>query len=65
LQGKVVLMTAAWAGIGRTTALAIAEVGATMAAAEIELAAAQRTADRSADDPGRARPRPKPPNRLP
>ena len=48
LQDKVVLVTGAGAGIGRATALAMAEAGATVAAADIDLAAAQRTADQIA-----------------
>src|SRR6516165_7117987 len=44
LQDKIVLVTGAGAGIGRAAALAMAEVGATVAAADIDLAAAQRTA---------------------
>src|SRR5947209_13891416 len=48
LQDKIVLVTGAGAGIGRATALAMAEVGATVAAADIDLAAAQRTADQAA-----------------
>jgi NAD(P)-dependent dehydrogenase (short-subunit alcohol dehydrogenase family) len=46
LQDKVVLVTGA--GIGRATALAMAEVGANVTAADIDLAAAQRTADQAA-----------------
>ena len=48
LQDKVVLVTGAGAGIGRATALAMAEAGANVAAADIDLAAAQRTADQAA-----------------
>src|SRR5271155_5962366 len=54
LQDKVVLVTGAGAGIGRATALAMAEVGATVAAADIDLAAAQRTADQAAGNARRA-----------
>jgi NAD(P)-dependent dehydrogenase (short-subunit alcohol dehydrogenase family) len=54
LQDKVVLMTGAGAGIGRATALAMAEAGAVVAAADIELAAAQRTADQAAGTSRRA-----------
>src|SRR6266851_9999757 len=42
LQDKIVLVTGA--GIGRAIALAMAEAGASIAAADIDLAAAQRTA---------------------
>ena len=44
LQGKIVLVTGAGAGIGRATALAMAKEGATVAAADIDVAAAERTA---------------------
>jgi NAD(P)-dependent dehydrogenase (short-subunit alcohol dehydrogenase family) len=54
LQNKIVLVTGAGAGIGRATALAMAEVGATVAAADIDLAAAQRTADQAAGNARRA-----------
>ena len=54
LQDKVVLVTGAGAGIGRATALAMAEAGATVAAADIDLAAAQRTADQIASNTRRA-----------
>src|SRR5438552_3421210 len=53
-QDKIVLVTGAGAGIGRATALAMAEVGATVAAADIDLAAAQRTADQAAGNTRRA-----------
>jgi len=48
LQDKVVLVTGAGAGIGRATSLAMAEAGANVATADIDLAAAQRTADQIA-----------------
>jgi NAD(P)-dependent dehydrogenase (short-subunit alcohol dehydrogenase family) len=54
LQDKVVLVTGAGAGIGRATALAMAEAGANVAAADIDLAAAQRTAERAAGNARRA-----------
>jgi meso-butanediol dehydrogenase/(S,S)-butanediol dehydrogenase/diacetyl reductase len=54
LQDKVVLVTGAGAGIGRATALAMAEAGADVAAADIDLAAAQRTADQAAGNARRA-----------
>src|SRR5947209_14789294 len=54
LQDKIVLVTGAGAGIGRAPALAMAEVGATVAAADIDLAAAQRTADQAAGNARRA-----------
>src|SRR4029077_13639044 len=44
LQDQVVLVTGAGAGIGRATALAMAEAGAHVSFADIDLAAAQRTA---------------------
>jgi NAD(P)-dependent dehydrogenase (short-subunit alcohol dehydrogenase family) len=54
LQDKVVLVTGAGAGIGRATALAMAEAGANVAAADIDLAAAQRTAGQAAGNARRA-----------
>ena len=54
LQDKVVLVTGAGAGIGRATALAMAEGGASIAAADIDLAAAQRTADQATGNQRRA-----------
>ena len=54
LQDKVVLVTGAGAGIGRAITLAMAEAGATVAAADIDLAAAQRTADQVGSNTRRA-----------
>ena len=54
LQNKVVLVTGAGAGLGRATALAMAEAGAMVAAADIDLAAAQRVADQIASNTRRA-----------
>src|SRR5437899_881019 len=54
LQDKVVLVTGAGAGIGRAIALAMAEAGATVAAGDIDLAAAQQTADQAAGNARRA-----------
>jgi NAD(P)-dependent dehydrogenase (short-subunit alcohol dehydrogenase family) len=54
LQDQVVLVTGAGAGIGRATALGMAEAGANLAAADIDLAAAQRTADQAAGNARRA-----------
>jgi NAD(P)-dependent dehydrogenase (short-subunit alcohol dehydrogenase family) len=54
LQDKVALVTGAGAGIGRAIALAMAEAGATVAAADIDPAAAQRTADQLASNTRRA-----------
>jgi NAD(P)-dependent dehydrogenase (short-subunit alcohol dehydrogenase family) len=54
LQDQVVLVTGAGAGIGRAIALAMAEAGATVAAADIDFAAAQRTADQAAGNARRA-----------
>jgi len=54
LQNKVVLVTGAGAGIGRATALAMAEAGAMVAAADIDPAAARKTADQIASNTRRA-----------
>jgi NAD(P)-dependent dehydrogenase (short-subunit alcohol dehydrogenase family) len=54
LQDKFALVTGAGAGIGRAIALAMAEAGATIAAADIDPAAAQRTADQAASNTRRA-----------
>src|SRR5437868_2952083 len=48
LQDKTVLVTGAGAGIGRATALAMAAEGAIVAVADIDLAAAERTAAQAA-----------------
>ncbi|MEI7712468.1 MAG: glucose 1-dehydrogenase [Rhodospirillales bacterium] len=45
LNGQVALVTGAGSGIGRACALALAEAGATIVAADIDLASAQATAD--------------------
>jgi NAD(P)-dependent dehydrogenase (short-subunit alcohol dehydrogenase family) len=54
LQDKIALVTGAGAGIGRAIALAMAEAGATVAAADIDPAAAQRTADQAGSNTRRA-----------
>jgi NAD(P)-dependent dehydrogenase (short-subunit alcohol dehydrogenase family) len=54
LEGKVALVTGAGAGIGRATALAMGEAGANVAAADIDFAAAQRSADQIASNTRRA-----------
>src|SRR6266702_6490215 len=54
LEDKVVLVTGAGAGIGRAIALAMAAEGASVAAADIDLAAAQRTAGEAAGNNRRA-----------
>ena len=54
LQDKAVLVTGAGAGIGRATALAMAAEGAMIAAADIDLAAAERTAGQAAGNSRRA-----------
>jgi NAD(P)-dependent dehydrogenase (short-subunit alcohol dehydrogenase family) len=54
LQKKVVLVTGAGAGIGRAIALAMAENGAAVAAADIDPAAAERTASQCAGSNRRA-----------
>lgn len=48
LVDKVVLVTGAGAGIGEAIALAMAQEGATLAAADIDEAAARRTAEKAA-----------------
>ena len=52
LQDKIVLVTGAGAGIGKAIALAMAENGATVAAADIDEAAAQRTASEASGNTG-------------
>src|SRR5438552_13191469 len=54
LQDKTVLVTGAGAGIGRATALAMAAEGAIVAVADIDLAAAERTAAQAAGNRRRA-----------
>jgi NAD(P)-dependent dehydrogenase (short-subunit alcohol dehydrogenase family) len=54
LDGKIALVTGAGAGIGRAIALALAKEGATLAAADIDLAAAQKTATDAAGNKGLA-----------
>jgi NAD(P)-dependent dehydrogenase (short-subunit alcohol dehydrogenase family) len=54
LQDKVALVTGAGAGIGRAIALALANEGATLAAADIDAAAAQKTASAAAGNRGLA-----------
>jgi NAD(P)-dependent dehydrogenase (short-subunit alcohol dehydrogenase family) len=54
LQDKLALVTGAGAGIGRAIALAMAGEGAIIAAADIDLAAAQKTAADAAGNTGRA-----------
>src|ERR1700756_527704 len=54
LDGKVALVTGAGSGIGRAITLAMAAEGATIAAADIDLAAAQRSADQAAGNVRRA-----------
>jgi NAD(P)-dependent dehydrogenase (short-subunit alcohol dehydrogenase family) len=54
LQDKVALVTGAGAGIGRAIALALANEGATLAAADIDPAAAQHTASEAAGNRGLA-----------
>jgi NAD(P)-dependent dehydrogenase (short-subunit alcohol dehydrogenase family) len=54
LQGKVALVTGAGAGIGKAIALGMAAEGAILAAADIDLAAAERTAEAMAASTNRA-----------
>ena len=53
LSGQVVLVTGAGAGIGEAIALAMAAAGAAVAAADIDEAAAKRTAEKAAAHGGR------------
>jgi NAD(P)-dependent dehydrogenase (short-subunit alcohol dehydrogenase family) len=54
VQDKVALVTGAGAGIGRAIALALANEGAVLAAADIDLSAAERTAADAAGNRGLA-----------
>lgn len=54
LNGQIALVTGAGSGIGRACALALSEAGATIVAADIDLAAAQATADYIASGQKRA-----------
>jgi NAD(P)-dependent dehydrogenase (short-subunit alcohol dehydrogenase family) len=54
LDGKVALVTGAGAGIGRAIALALAKEGAVLAASDIDVAAAQKTASDAAGNKGLA-----------
>jgi len=54
LQDKIALVTGAGNGIGRAIAIGMANEGASVAAADIDLAAAQRTAEAMADKTNRA-----------
>jgi len=54
LQDKVALVTGAGAGIGRAIALGMAAEGAMLAAADIDLAAAQKTVEAMAGNTNRA-----------
>ena len=54
LQNQVALVTGAGAGIGRAITLGMAEAGASVAAADIDLAGAQRTAAEAAGSNRRA-----------
>jgi len=53
LKNKVVLVTGSGAGIGEAIAVAMAEAGATVVSADIDGAAAQKTADRAAEFQGK------------
>ncbi len=54
MQGKVALVTGAAAGIGRASALALAEAGAAVCVADINSAGGEETAQRIIDAGGRA-----------